>query len=152
TKYPDTLKIKIGDDSELELGVLRAWNTENEGALVAELETQRKALATETAKIDRARQEVAAQYLDVAKIRDDLKNQPKPRESAAADPYSELGDDPIVGELAKLVKTNADKAASDMAAIREENKKLLDAIGKMGVTYMNDRAGQDYSSLTADPD
>src|SRR5262249_53774580 len=35
---------------------------------------------------------------------------------------------------------------------REENKKLLDAIGKMGVTYMNDRAGTDYASLTSDPD
>ena len=100
-KYPDSLKIKIGDDSEVELGVLRAWNTENEGALVTELESQRKVLAAESTKIDAARKEVAAQYLSVMDLKKQVEGQaPVPPTTTPADPYASIGDDPIVGALA----------------------------------------------------
>jgi hypothetical protein len=151
-KYPDTLKLKIGD-TEMDLGVLRAWNTENQGALVGELESQRKALAAENSKLELARKEVASQYLDVMDLKKKYEGAPiTPTSTTPPDPYASLVDDPIAGALAKIVKANQESVTADVRAIREENKKLLDAIGKMGTTYMNDRAGQDYSALTSDPD
>lgn len=153
SKYPDSLKIKIGDDSELELGVLRAWNNDNEGALVSELESQRRALTAEADKIDKARREVATQYLDVMELKSKYEGKTPPdKRQDPTDPYDGLTDDPIAGKLAQLVKSQSAQYDVQLKAIREDNKKLLDAIGKMGVTYMNDRAGQDYATLASDPD
>lgn len=151
-KYPDAIKLRIGEE-EMELGVLRAWDSENQGALVKELEVQRKAIAGENSKIEAARKEVAAQYLDVMDMRKKLEGTtPTPGTGTTPDPYASLTDDPIAGQLAKIVKANAEATSAEVKAIREENKKLLDAIGKMGMTYMNDRASGDYTALASDPD
>lgn len=149
-KYPDTIKIKIGDDSEMELGVLRAYDAENQGALVKELESKRAELNADAEKVDKARREVANLYLSVEEEKRKLATQPKATPSA--DPYEGLTEDPIAGKLALLVKSQSESNSAEIKAIREENKKLLDAIGKMGVTYMNDRARTDYASLASDPD
>lgn len=150
-KYPDTMEIQMGDQ-KMNLGVLRAWNTEHEGELVQELESRRKALQADSHKVDQARQEVANMYLDLEEQRRKLAASPEPKSGKEADPLAEYEQDPIAGGLAKLVREQNQNYMAELKAIREENKKLIASQEKMGLAYMGDRARQDYASLAKEPD
>lgn len=143
-KFPDDLTFKVGDD-EMTLGVLRAYNDNASGALVTELEKQKKDLRVEQEKVQKAASEVANMYVQLEDQRKKLKAEPVRQDK---DPLEEFVDDPIAGQIAKQLKDFRDEVKRELTTIKDtELGKLNKAIAEMGVAYMNDRAQNEYESL-----
>lgn len=146
-KYPDTFKLKMGEE-EIELGVLRAYNEQANGDLVKELKAQQASLTADREKVNKAADEVANLYVAVQEEKTKITKAPV----ASSDPYAELEADPLVGSLAKLMRVQAAENAASQKAINEKLGLLEKNQSQIGVTYLNERANSDFRSLESDPE
>lgn len=146
-KYPDNFKFKMGDE-EIELGVLRAYNEQENGALVKSLKEQQAGLNADREKVNRAADEVAQLYVGIQDEKAKLGKQTM----NTSDPYAELEADPLVGNLAKLMRQQSAENAAAQKAINEKLGLLEKNQSQIGITYLNERANADFRSLESDPD
>jgi hypothetical protein len=148
-KYPDNFKFKMGEE-EIELGVLRAYNEQENGALVKSLKEQQAAVTAQLEKNNRAADEIATLYVAVQEEKTKLGTQRNNQQQT--DPYAELEADPLVGSLAKLMRQQAAETARNQQAINEKLGLLEKNQSQIGITYLNERANADFRSLESDPD
>lgn len=144
--FPDDFKITLADGGEVSLSDLRAYNDSVGGELQKELERQRKELAAERTKIDKASSEIANMYVELERERAAL---PKVNSNRVEDPLDQYRDDPIAQQL----KAFRDDIRNQLTELKDkELKSLKQSIAEMGVTYLNDRARGEFAEISKDPD
>jgi hypothetical protein len=152
TKFADDLEVQVGDQ-KVTLGDVRAWDLANAGAVQRSLEADRKALDVERAKVQKAADTVTQMYVQMEDERKKMLTNPPAREAKNTDPLADYDDDPVIGPLAKYLKSANQTVLDRLDKLENEklatiNKSLVD----MGTTYMTDRAAREFDELMSRED
>src|SRR5208283_163265 len=131
--YPDDMEITLANGAVLELGSIREYDAATQGSVQAELEKERKSLAADRTKLEKANNEVAQMYVSLeqekAKIEELKKGIKQENPHASKDDLTDLLEaDPVYSRLNKRYG---------------ELESKLDAIGK----NLDTKFGQITSTL-----
>jgi len=152
TKYPDTMKLVLGDGVEVTLAELRDYDASVGQALSKELETQRKALEVEQTKVATATQNVAQMWANLEEQRKALaaqmsQNTPQPTSNNPLQKYEE---DDVFRPVMQHIHGIESKTETALKDVTSKLDQVVKSIAQMGSTYMGDKARMDFNSLPAD--
>lgn len=150
-KFPDSYVIKLDNDAEIDLGTLRAFDASRGGEVQADLSRQQKALEAERKKLEQSATQVAQLYVNLEDKAQKLAATPS-ASAATADPLADYEADPNWAPVIKAIRTQQSHVDAITTKFDDTVKKLVDSIGKMGLTYVNDRGRSQFNEIVARKD